>query len=254
MKNQVGRLKRRGDIEAFNINLKEFAESLPSSNPKFQVINIDENTIQRNPYIKYYRQYLLNRGYDAADVSDEDLAKILTYMDQHQRSGMTGILKETPPLWHGSRTMFDKFDYSKIGSNTGNTGAIGPGNYFSTYGALYGFDKNLGSSVNLQPYYITGINSMPNGLMMQNKDILPSMLSKQQIELFPEKYQRVINTNIPGQNTTLFLDPMERVPGIFNTVKVGAMLRRNTGIKSLFPDPSRFVRSTFGKVNLVPTN
>lgn len=254
MKNQVGRLKRRADIETFNTNLKEFAESLSSSNPKFQTINIDENTIQRNPYIKYYRQYLLNTGYDAADVSDEQLAKVLTYMDQHQRAGMTGALKETPPLWHGSRTMFDEFDYSKIGSNTGNTGTVGPGNYFSTYGALYGFDKSLGRAVNLQPYYITDIDSMPNGLMMQAKGILPSVLSEKQIEIYPEVYQKIINTNIPGQNTTLFLDPSERVPGIFNTVKAGAMLRRNTGIKSLFPDPSRFIRGASGKVELLPTD
>ena len=90
--------------------------------------------------------------------------------------------------------------------------------------------------------------------MMQEKGILPEYLSKFAIREHPDLFQLALEKEIPGSNTTLYIDPTEPMQGMFNAPQAGFMLRRNTGIKSLFPHPSRLIRSADGTVSLIPTD
>lgn len=68
-----------------------------------------------------------------------------------------------------------------------NSGTLGPGNYFSIEGTLYGrtphelFGRQYYSMNNTQPYIITGITSTPNGRVMQNKGMLPEIIHKYRV-------------------------------------------------------------------------
>jgi hypothetical protein len=61
------------DVEIFNKNLLEYVKELPDADPMF----LNTNGFQ-SAYVQDYRKYLKNVGYDADDLSDEDLAKIIT--------------------------------------------------------------------------------------------------------------------------------------------------------------------------------
>jgi hypothetical protein len=70
-------------------------------------------------------------------------------------------------MFHGSPEMFDTFDYGKTGEYTGNMGAVGPGNYFSTGRNRYGL-MSKGNSYygNMQPYLINNVQSTPNSRIL----------------------------------------------------------------------------------------
>ena len=244
------------DTSKFNTDLQEYINSLniePSS--RYLDGELIDGVRETNPFVKLYRQYLYNNGTDASSISNTDLAKLLTAQEQEIRSGMTGIMADKSPLWHGSNSLFDTFDWQKYASiNTENAGAIGPGNYFSTQGVPYGFDRNLRRVRNMQPYFITDIRSTPSGLMMQNKGLLPEYRSKYELVHNPEWLQQEVKRIVPGQNTTLYIDYNEPMSGIMDVTRGAGMLRRNTGIKSLFPHPSRLVRGEDGLLKMLPTN
>lgn len=244
------------DTSKFNTDLQEYINSLniePSS--KYLDGELIDGVRETNPFVKLYRQYLYNNGTDASSISNTDLAKLLTAQEQEIRSGMTGIMADKSPLWHGSNSLFDTFDWQKYASiNTENAGAIGPGNYFSTQGVPYGFDRNLKRVRNMQPYFITDIRSTPSGRMMQNKGLLPEYRRKYELVHNPEWLQQEVKRIVPGQNTTLYIDYNEPMSGIMDVTRGAGMLRRNTGIKSLFPHPSRLVRGENGLLKMLPTN
>lgn len=178
-------------------------------------------------------------------------------MDSMNRDGMTGKLKDLPPWWHGSKDVFESFDFMNTGKSTHNSGAIGPGNYFSVHASQYGYDPFIGRTVNLQPYYITGIESTPIGYKMQDKGILPDFIRRGYFssdDAYNSAMQNVLNRNIPGSETTFFLDPNEFTGGLIDTAHIAGMLHRNTGIKSLYPHPSRLIRDTNGKLIILPTD
>lgn len=56
-------------------------------------------------------------------------------------------------FWHGGNEWRDVFDLAHTGQSTGNMGAMGPGNYFSSGASLYG--------KNMEPVLITDIKSTP---------------------------------------------------------------------------------------------
>ena len=244
------------DTSKFNTDLQEYINSLniePSS--RYLDGELIDGVRETNPFVKLYRQYLYNNGTDASSISNTDLAKLLTAQEQEIRSGMTGVMADKSPLWHGSNSLFDTFDWQKYASiNTKNAGALGPGNYFSTQGVPYGFDRNLKRVRNMQPYFITDIRSTPSGRMMQNKGLLPEYHGEYELVHNPEWLQQEVKRIVPGQNTTLYIDYNEPMSGIMDVTRGAGMLRRNTGIKSLFPHPSRLVRGEDGLLKMLPTN
>jgi hypothetical protein len=88
-------------------------------------------------------------------------------------------------MFHGSPEMFDTFDLAKTGNNTGNMGAVGPGNYFSTqrnpYGLYNYFDGRFSFKTyydgNMQPYLITDVKSTPEGDVLRDKKLIPSYIT-----------------------------------------------------------------------------
>jgi len=239
----------------FNKDLQDYINGLDVEiAPQFKP-RVTDGIVERNPYVAAYRNYLYQNNTDAGMISDEDIAKFLTNMHNIQQSGVTGKMADKLPLWHGSNDMFDVFDWHRTGQYTGNSGALGPGNYFSSHGARYGKPQDSNwLPVNFQPYYITGIKSTPSGHMMIEKGILPDYMNKQMIQANPEAFQAMFKRKVPGANTTLYIEPSEAVQGVFDGDRAAFMLRRNTGIKSLFPHPSRLIRNEDGTVSLTSTN
>ena len=243
------------DSYEFNKDLQDYINGLDiETAPQFKPV-VTDGIAERNPYVAAYRNYLYNNGTDAMMISDDDIAKFLTHMHNMQQQGVTGKMADKLPLWHGSNDMFDVFDWHNTGKYTGNSGALGPGNYFSSHGATYGRPQRRNNlPKNFQPYYITEIKSTPSGHMMIEKGILPDYMNKQMIQANPEAFQAMFKRQVPGANTTLYIDPSEAVQGVFEGDRAAFMLRRNDGIKSLFPHPSRLIRNEDGTVQLLPTN
>jgi hypothetical protein len=154
-----------------------------------------------------------------------------------------------------------------------NSGAMGPGNYFSREGTVYGHTSDaFGRSTmnNTQPYIITEITSTPNGRIMQSKGVLPEMIDGY---LFRDKITNIgthVNPNFdiklqqqiaatPITDTRAYIIP-STARGFKELYNLGdynvgeLMIRRNTGIKSLYPHPSRFVKNADGTVTLKPVD
>ena len=111
---------------------------------------------------------------------------------------------------------------------------------------------------NTQPYIITGIQSTPNGATMIEKGALPEYIGP--VELKTESGRAKLNDiikSIPKNDNRAYIDLSERAAGSgadYKGPSAGVMVRRNTGIKSLYPHPSRFIRNSDGTVSLIPTN
>lgn len=247
------------DSSEFNRDLQDYINGLDIEiAPQFKPV-ITDGIAERNPYVAAYRNYLYNNGTDAMMISDDDIAKFLTHMHNMQQQGVTGKMADKLPLWHSSNDMFDIFDWHNTGKYTGNSGALGPGNYFSSHGATYGkLQRRNNLPTNFQPYYITGIESTPSGHMMINKGILPDYMGPQMFKTMkqndPKRLEEILFRPVPGANTSLYIDSGEAVQGVFDGDRAAFMLRRNDGIKSLFPHPSRLIRNEDGTVQLLPTN
>lgn len=236
-------------VQEFREKLSDYVKTIQDiePHPAFRTIDFDGERLQ-SPSVRAYRRYLVQNGVDADGISDDDLARILTKSYQDLVSSQTGKAKGTL-LFHGSPTYFDKFDLTKVGTNTGNVGAVGPGFYFTNYGANYDIKRNpFGSGTienNFQPYLISGIKSTPDGHMMIQKGILPEYNGT---GIFQDKIDDAIQHKYP---TMLFSDFSERVPGRYEMsgYKSGFMYRGDD-IKSVFPHPSMFERLEDGNVVL----
>ena len=251
-----------GGNPEFTKNFQTYINSLPETeiNPLFAT-TISEGLEQPSHAVRSFRNYLLHADAASPEISDADLAKFLTHYHKQLSGEATGKLKDKI-LWHGSPRWFDAFDFKgHVGANTGNSGVIGPGNYFSNNAARYGATRShIDYSIilnNQQPYVITGIQSTPDGKTMIQKGIIPNGFSK--LELSNVKTQDILQQqldNIPVIDNRAYLDFTEPVPGMWipSNGNTAVMLRRNTGIKSLYPHPSRFVRNADGTVTLIPTD
>lgn len=246
------------NTEDFNKTLQSYIDGLPNEiDPRF-TSTTDGEIIQPSIAVRGYRNYLLNNGVDAVDISDDDLARLLTQEYKNLSNTATGKLKNTL-LWHGSPTQFESFDFSKTSANTGNSGALGPGNYFSTHGGRYGHTRSkIDNSLemnNFQPYIVSNITSTPAGHDMIEKGLLPKFIDSYAMR--SAKNQAILQkwiSEIPTNDNRAYIDFTEAVNGYFNGPRAGIMIRRNTGIKSLYPHPSRFVRNADGTVTLIPTD
>lgn len=236
-------------VQEFRERLSDYVKTIQDiePHPAFRTIDFDGERLQ-SPSVRAYRRYLVQSGVDADGISDDDLARVLTKSYQDLVNNQTGKAKGTL-LFHGSPTYFDKFDLTKVGTNTGNVGAVGPGFYFTNYGANYDIKRNpfgIGTiENNFQPYLISGIKSTPDGSMMIQKGILPKY---EGTGIFQDKIDDAIQHKYP---TMLFSDFSERVPGRYEMsgYKSGFMYRGDN-IKSVFPHPSMFERLDDGTVIL----
>lgn len=208
----------------------------------------------QSAYVQDYRKYLYNLGYDAADISDYDLAKLISQQYRDLTATMTGKTKGMV-MWHGSPKMFDRFDLASTGNYTGNMGYGGPGNYFSNARTKYGYTKENGV-LNLQPYLITNVKSTPPMTIMRDKGLIPYYLSPKDYRV--EEYKQIIQDLIkktPIDDNKLYIDDISALPvgslDPINGIRAEYLLRRNNGIKSLFPHPSVFVRNKYGTVSVI---
>lgn len=235
------------------------------------------NEIQ-SKYVRDFRQYLGHLGYNTSNISDHQILQLLTDQYKMLTKSMNGKTKGQI-FWHEGPKYNEVFDFSHTGENTGNMGALGPGNYFSSGASAYGKVS--------QPYLITGIKETPIASQsMIDKGLIPEYISPSQsginirggsryfeyLHASPEeklKYpqdlrelyenalakakERVATT--PVESSRLWIDPaLIKNSGVaprLSLIKVKPMefmLRRNTGIKSLFPHPSTFTRDADGRI------
>lgn len=239
-------------LDEFNSLLSDYLKELPEADDMF----LNSNGLQ-SAYVQDYRKYLHNLGYDAEAVSDANLAKLITQQYKDLTSSMTGKAKGMV-VWHGSDTMFDTFDFSNVGRNTGNMGYGGPGNYFANSRSLYGYKQDLNGVLNMQPYLINDISSTPSFSIMQEKNLLPHYVSPNECSLTPDVYKKKIIDLLketPVKDNKLYIDDISVFPRGTLTPPNGTlseyMIRRNTGIKSLYPHPSLFIKDEHGAVKLL---
>jgi hypothetical protein len=114
--------------------MKAFAATLPENiNPKFGNVTSELTGNIESYYITEYRRYLQRAGIDTSYFTTSDLQKLLTHSANHLDSQVTGKLKGIE-LWHSTSRNFDQFKHQiYLGSNTGNNGIWGPGNYFTAH-------------------------------------------------------------------------------------------------------------------------
>jgi hypothetical protein len=108
---------------------------------------------------------------------------------------------------------------------------------------------------NFQPYIVSNITSTPAGHDMVEKGLLPKFIDSYAMRSANNQaiFQKWIS-EIPTNDNRAYIDFTEAVNGYFDGPRAGIMIRRNTGIKSLYPHPSRFIRNTDGTVTLIPTD
>lgn len=226
------------------------------------------------PIVKGYRNYLHHLDFDAKDLSDDELRIILSKHFADLSRGASGKMKDQI-VWHSSPTWFDEFDYRYTGKNMENSGAMGPGNYFSKEATMYGRGKKGEFSGkydmgNTQPYIITDVISTPSGKDMQNKGLLPTIIHKYRgRDIYGQKWNpdpefdiklKAQIDAVPLNDNKMYVlegtdsgfDKLYQTP--FGLPGGELMIRRNTGIKSLYPHPSRFVRDADGFVHLIPVD
>lgn len=246
------------DREIVINNINDFAKTLPDYDPRFA-------REDGNPsfYITQFRDYLSSLGYDTSDISDESVLKLLTHQYKELSSGATGKLKGRL-VFHGTDKPFESFDYHFTGKNTGNMGYNGAGNYFTTHPSAYGskmvstfFGKKYRVGFQ-QPYMITGIKST----LLNDGNLSPKLNIPDYISPHGGDYKSVIDRAIRMADTgavkdMAVIDNISHYPIQLFTEEVPISefsVARNTGIKSLFPHPSRFIRNEDGTVRLIPTD
>lgn len=227
----------------------------------------------QSKYVYDFRKYLEHLGYDSSKVTDHQMLQLLTDQYRSLTKNMTGKTKGQV-FWHEGPEYHEQFDFSHTGENTGNMGAMGPGNYFSSAASAYGKVS--------QPYLITDIKETPIASESAiQKGLIPRYVSpgvgfnsgyyeylrlpEEERLKFPaelrDKYEAIISkiknkvSDTPTESGRLWIDPVliERsgvAPrlSLRHIEPMEFMIRRNTGIKSLFPHPQTFVRDANGNI------
>lgn len=220
--------------------------------------------LKENPMIWDYRRYLLSQGIPSENISTETLEKILSQQYQQLTNTMTGKAKGLV-LWNGSPNWFDEFNFAEnLGTISGNMGNAGAGNYFSRGRQPYGLsdqkdfpgfhirdNRMLQSQLNwnMQPYLITDIKSMPHYSQIEHLPENMMNRSRNYVRTLRPNDQLVINSSGGMRNPTLQPTKFQTVSNMGDHLEF--RLRRNTGIKSLFPHPDTFVRNPDGSVSIL---
>ena len=238
------------------INMHDFVKTLPDEiNPLFAPMKASDGSLRQNPFITFFRNGKIDAYPMSSVLSDNDIAKFLTYYDKQLLETSTGQLKDVM-LWHASPKKFDTFDYTKfLGSTRGNTGYYGPGNYFSTHIPIDHFANGRGgyNYQGIRPFRISGIEqTIPSDIVAGKPgfDIGFTPISKG----IPD--HKSGNIAIVGSNTSgagYFFRPYVS-SNFHNSTVQEVAVPRNTGIKTLFAHPSRFVRNADGSVSFTPVD
>lgn len=246
------------------VNMYDFIQTLPKDiNPRFLPVPSSKGMAQ-NPYVTRYRDAVLETVPASELLTDEEVARFLTFYDKQLSEGVTGALKDVH-LWHASKNNFNIFDYlSHLGENMNNTGVYGPGNYFTTRLPINHYAGLKGH--NIQPYYVTNIKETIPAAVVRNKKGYPIYV-KSVDGTIPT--HRSGNLVIVGENTTqnnssfnMFLPKVmskgelvgSKLNKYYDNNVFEVVVPRNTGIKSLYPNMSRFVRNADGSVSFTPVD
>lgn len=246
------------------VNMYDFIHTLPESiDPKFMPIPSSKGMVQ-NPYVTRYRDAVLETVPASELLTDGEIARFLTFYDKQLSEGVTGALKGIP-VWHASSADFNVFDYlSHLGKNMKNTGVYGPGNYFTTRLPINHYAGLKGH--NIKPYYITNIKETIPASAVRNKKGYPIYVKPVDGTIPTHRSGDIV---IVGENTTqnnssfnMFLPEVmsngelvgSKLNNYYDNNVFEITLPRNTGIKSLYPNMSRFVRNADGSVSFTPVD
>ena len=252
----VKRMKELGLTDYTAINMHDFVKTLPDEvNPLFAPMKASDGSLRQNPYITFFREGKIKTHPMSHVLSDDDIAKFLTYYDNQLLETSTGQLKDVM-LWHASPKKFDIFDYTKfLGSTRGNTGFYGPGNYFSTHIPIEHF-SGISGGYNFQgvrPFRISGIEqTIPSDIVAGKPGFNIGFTPiSDGIPIHKSGNIAIVGSNTSGPG--YLFKPY--VPSNFHNTSVQeVVVPRNTGIKTLFADPSRFVRNADGSVSFTPVD
>lgn len=252
----IKKMKELGLSDYTAINMHDFVKTLPDEiNPLFAPMKASDGSLRQNPYITLFREGKIKNSPLSNVLSDNDIAKFLTYYDKQLLETSTGQLKDVM-LWHTSPKNFDIFDYTKfLGSTRGNTGFYGPGNYFSTHIPIEHFASVRGgyNYQGIRPFRISGIEqTIPSDIVAGKPGFNIGFTPiSEGIPIHKSGNIAIIGSNTSGPGY-LF---RSYVPSNFhNTTVQEVVIPRNTGIKTLFADPSRFVRNADGSVSFTPVD
>lgn len=88
-------------VKDFNKLLKDYASQIESDIDPRIISTFKDGIEQPSIVVRGFRNYLRNAGVDASELSNEELAKILTQQYKTLSTEATGKLKDDI-LWHGS--------------------------------------------------------------------------------------------------------------------------------------------------------
>ena len=75
--------------------MHDFVKTLPDEiNPLFAPMKASDGSLRQNPYITFFREGMINDDPMANVLSDNDIAKFLTYYDKQLLETSTGQLKD----------------------------------------------------------------------------------------------------------------------------------------------------------------
>lgn len=225
-------------LDQQTINMKKFASTLNTIDDSFKSYKLNNGTEMENIYVTEFRNYLSRLGYPKTALSTDEIAKILTYNKTHLQNDLSGELKDKI-VWHTTSKLFDRFNWKKhITSTTGNTGLYGSGNYFSLNApAEYGQDP-----IHI-PMVINNVKQInPRSVKLDMSKINP--LPDNSVAIGPntgstQNFFRIAS----GLSESKYSD---NIPEI--------VISRDSGIKSLFPHPDRFIINSDGTTSFIPVD
>ena len=261
--------------------MKEYASGLTDILPQFKTKGLRSSNGQTvpNAYVANYRRTLENMGYDHSSLTDEELGKIITDQYNQLVATQTGKAKGQV-FWRSTPSWEETIDWRNTGQASGNTGAVGPANYFSTYASHYGYQykdptgliigdsepflinevngvvldnyprNGLGSQpINNAGYgHVKGANGWVTGSEKTRRDV--AQMNSQNAKDMPINQDQLMvdhKVNYPYGQYSRFARTTPPI-GV-NYAEVG--IRRNIGIKSLFAHPEVFKRMSDGVVRTV---
>lgn len=210
-------------------NLKETINSIIERIPDAQIRPefLDSN------YINGFRQHASMQGVNVSNLSNEDIAKILTEQYNQLSSTSSGLVKDNV-FWRNWGRVFPQrqFDWqSHMGESAGNNGFWGQGNYFAS--GRY----NTSTGNPNAPYMINGIKEIgyddllgateKAGDAMRQGGLAGEPLATKWMSESPDT--RLVAATPEGfRNNYGWIDN--------NNLGIEVVTQKNTGIKSLYPD------------------
>jgi hypothetical protein len=192
-------------------------------------------------YISAFKHEAAQQGINLGNLSNRDIAKVLTEQYRQLQNSSSGVLKDNV-FWRtwGKSLPAKEFNWqAHVGESTGNLGFWGKGNYFAT-------GNFQGSAVN-RPYMIKGIRQLGYDDLLgvsgadeafKTRDILDKLSidgARPGLEDIGTRWmaempstRAIVATPHGLQNSYGVLDTGER--------GIELVTQKNTGIKSLIPD------------------